>query len=156
MITCGERERWEGRYSHRGKKRVILWLHKISVWNENGKVLYNLKNPEFNKKLGKKTPKHVLHLVSTRSWFSHFISVRSLSHVWLFVTPQTAASQASLSVTNSWNLLKLMSIESVMPSNHLILCCPLLLPPTFPSIRVFSSELVFHIRWPNLSFGRAL
>ena len=64
-------------------------------------------------------------------------------------TSWTAACQASLSITNSWSLLKLMSIELVMPSNHLILCCPLLLPSIFSSIRVFSSESVFHIRWPN-------
>ena len=65
-------------------------------------------------------------------------------------TPWTAACQASLSITNSWSLLKLMSIKSVMPSNHLILCCPLLLPPsTFPSIRVFSNESVLCIRWPK-------
>ena len=68
----------------------------------------------------------------------------------LFATPWTAAHQASLSITNSWSLLKLMSIESVMPSNHLIFCCPLLLPPSiFPSIRVFSSESVLHIWWPK-------
>ena len=66
------------------------------------------------------------------------------------VTPQTAACQASLFIINSWNLLKLMSTESVMPSNHLILCCPLLLPPSiFPSIRVFSNESALHIRWPK-------
>ena len=77
-------------------------------------------------------------------------SVQSPSHVQLFVTPWTAACQASLSITNSQSLLKLMSSESVMPSNHLILCHPLLLlPPMFPSIRVFSSESVLHIRWPN-------
>ena len=77
-----------------------------------------------------------------------FSSVQSLSCVQLFATPWTAACQASLSVTNSWSLLKLVSIESVMPSNHLILCCPLLLPPSiFPSIRVFSNESVLHIRW---------
>ena len=65
-------------------------------------------------------------------------------------TPWTAVSQASLSITNSRSLLKLMSIKSVMPSNHLILCCPLLLPPSiFPSIRVFSNESVFRIRWPK-------
>ena len=75
-----------------------------------------------------------------------------LSHVWLFVTltPWSAAHQASLSITNFQSLLKLMSIESVMPSNHLILCCPLLLPPSiFPSIRVFSNESVLCIRWPK-------
>ena len=70
--------------------------------------------------------------------FLQFSSVHLLSHVWLFVIPRTAAYQASLSITNSWSLLKLMSIESVMPFNHLILCHPLLLPPSiFPSIRVF-------------------
>ena len=79
-----------------------------------------------------------------------FSSVQSLSRVQLFVTPWTAARQASLSITNSWSLPKLMSIESVMPSNHFILCCPLLLPPSiFPSIRVFSNESVLHIRWPK-------
>ena len=77
-------------------------------------------------------------------------SVQSLSRVHLFVTPQTAVRQVSLSITNSWSLLRLMSIESVIPSNHLILCRPLLLPPSlFPSIRVFSSESVLHIRWPK-------
>ena len=79
-----------------------------------------------------------------------FSSVQSLSHVWLFATPWTAERQDSLSITNSWSLLKLMSIESVMPSNHLILCCPLLLPPSIiPSIRVFSNESVLQMRWPK-------
>src|SRR5574337_374846 len=77
-------------------------------------------------------------------------SVQLLSHVQLFATPWTAGHQASLSITNSQSLLKLMSIKSVMPSNHLILCCPLLLLPSiFLSIRVFSSESVLHIRWPE-------
>jgi len=77
-------------------------------------------------------------------------SVQSLSHIQLFVTPWTAACQASLSITNSWNLLKLMSIKLMIPSNHLILCCPLLLLPSiFPSIRVFSSESVLPINWPK-------
>ena len=80
----------------------------------------------------------------------HFSSVHSLSRVQLFATPWTAARQASLSITNSQSLLKLISIESVMPSNHLILCRPLLLPPSiFPSIRVFSNESALGIRWPN-------
>ena len=71
-----------------------------------------------------------------------------LSHVQLFATPWTAARQDSLSITTSWRLLKLMSIKSVMPSNHLIFCCPLLLPPLiFPRVRVISNESVFHIRW---------
>ena len=77
-----------------------------------------------------------------------FSSVQSLSHVWIFATPWTAACQSSLSITNSWNLLKLMSIESVIPSNHLILCHLLfLLPSIFPSIRVFSNESALCIRW---------
>ena len=77
-------------------------------------------------------------------------SVQSLSHVRLFATPRTAARQTSLSITNSQSLLKLMSIEFMMPSDHLILCHPLLLlPSVFPSIRVFSNESVAPIRWPK-------
>ena len=83
-------------------------------------------------------------------YYTFISSVQSLSHVQLLVTPWTAARQASQSITNSRSLLKLMSIESVMSSNHLILCCPLLLLPSiFPSIRVFSNESVLHIRWPK-------
>ena len=79
-----------------------------------------------------------------------FSSVQSLSHVRLFATPWIAARQASLSITNSWSSLRLTSIESVMPSSHLILCCPLLLlPPIPPSIRVFSNESTLHLRWPK-------
>ena len=79
-----------------------------------------------------------------------FNSVQSLTHIRLIVTPWIAACQASLSITNSWSLLKLMSIESVMPSNHLILYYPLLLlPSVLPSTRVFSNESVLHIRWPK-------
>ena len=81
---------------------------------------------------------------------TQFSSVQSLSHFQLFATPWTAARQASLSITNSWSLLKLMSFELVMPSNHLILCHPLLLPPSIvPSIRVFSNESVLCSRWPK-------
>ena len=83
----------------------------------------------------------ILHILS---------SVQSLSHLQLFALPWTAAHQASLSITNSQSLLRLMSIESVTPSNHLIFCRPLLLLPSiFPSIRVFSNESVLHIRWPK-------
>ena len=79
-----------------------------------------------------------------------FSSVQSLSCVWLFAIPWIAAHQASLSVTNSWSLLKPMSIELVMPSSHLTLCRPLLLLPQIPpSIRVFSSESTLHMRWPK-------
>ena len=91
----------------------------------------------------KENNKKSIHLIRWRS-------VQSLSHVWLFATPGTAACQASLSITNSQSLLKLMSIESVMLSSHLILCHPLLLPHSlFPSIRVFSNELALRIRWPE-------
>ena len=76
-------------------------------------------------------------------------SVQLLSRVQLFTTPWIAVCQASLSIANSWSLLKLISIESVMPSNHLILCLPLLLHSIFPRIRIFSSESVLHIRWPK-------
>ena len=76
-------------------------------------------------------------------------SIQSASGIRLFVTPWTAAHQASLSITNSQSLLKRMSIESVIPYNHHILCHPLLLPSIFPSIRVFSNESVLHIRWPK-------
>ena len=87
----------------------------------------------------------IIHVLLTQ-----FSSVQSLSRVWLFATPWTAAVQASLSITNSWILLTLMSIKSVMPSNHLIFChLLLLLPSIFPSIRVFSKELVLFIMWPK-------
>ena len=86
-----------------------------------------------------------------------FSSVQSLSRVWLFATPWIAARQASLSITNSWSSTRFTSIESVMPSSHLILCRPLLLlPPIPPTIRVFSNESTLHIRWPkywNFSFS---
>ena len=108
------------------------------------------------------SPLQILMRWSLRPWFwkllnvsemVHFLwykfnSVQLLSRVWLFAIPWTTTRQASLSITNSRSLLKLMSIESVMPSNHLILCCPLLLLPSiFPSIRVFSNESVLHIWW---------
>ena len=94
-------------------------------------------------------------IIACAHLFLNASSVQSLSFVWLFETPWTAALQAFLSITNSWSLLKLVSIELVMPSNHLILYRPLLLlPSVFPSIRVFSSESVLHIMWPKyLSFS---
>ena len=87
--------------------------------------------------------------VQVRSPLRELSSVQSFSHVQFFVTPSTAARQASLSFILSWGLLKLMSIESLMLSNHLILCHPLLLPSIFPSIRVFSSESALCIMWLN-------
>ena len=87
---------------------------------------------------------------NTFGFFFFFSSVQLLSRVRLFATPWIAAHQASLSITDSWSLPKLMSIESVMPSSHLTLCCPLLLlPPIPPSITVFSSESTLHMRWPE-------
>ena len=97
----------------------------------------------------------LLHHISLDNYIIivYFSSVQfnhSVSHVRLFVTPWTAARQASLSITNSQNLLKLMSIESMMPSNHLILCHPILLAPSiFPSITVFSNESALRIKWPK-------
>ena len=92
---------------------------------------------------------YIYQLISlSHKYFSQFSSVQLLSHVHLFAILWTAVCQASLSVTNSWNLLKFLSIESVMPSNHLILCHPLLfLPSIFPSIRIFSNESAICIRW---------
>jgi len=107
--------------------------------------------------VGSSQPRDLYPCFSTTGWFStaeppgkpQFSSVQLLSRVRLFATPWTAACQASLSITNSQSLLKLMSTESVMPSNHLILCHPLLLPSIFPSIRVFSNESALRIRWPK-------
>ena len=91
----------------------------------------------------------VLHSCDIGQCSWQYSSVQSLSRVWLFATPWTAACQASLPITNSQSLLKPMSIESVIPSNHLIPCRPLLPPSVFPSIRVFSNKSVLHIRWPK-------
>ena len=95
-----------------------------------------------------------LRLLSTRNtpedkWTIHFSSVQSLSHVWLFATPCTAARQAFLSMTNSQSLLNLLSIKSVMPFKHLVFCRPLLLPSIFPSIRIFSNQSTLRMRWPK-------
>ena len=99
---------------------------------------------------GASTPESVSNHILLQDPQCMFSSVQSLSHVQLFATPRNASCQASLSITNSGSLLKLMSIESVMPSNHLIFCRTLLLLPSiFPSSRVFSSESALHIRWPK-------
>ena len=101
----------------------------------------------FFSQLSQKGSPIITMINSKYACFSQFSSIQLLSHVWFFVTPWTAARQASLSITNSQSWLKLISIELVMPSNHLILCHPLLLPSVFPSIGVFSNESVFRIRW---------
>ena len=96
-------------------------------------------------------------VADARDLCKEFVIFQSPSHVWLFLTPRTAAHRASLSFTISWSLHKLMSIESVMPSNHFILCRPLLLPPSiFPSMRVFSTESAFHNRWPKYTLNYTL
>ena len=113
-------------------------MHKLQwPWNEGSVVVaHGLSCPEAcGIFLDRGSNSHPLH------W--QFSSLQSLSHVQLFATPWTAACQALLSITNSWSLLTLMSIESVMPSNHLILCCPFLI------IRVFSNESLLRIRWPK-------
>ena len=92
---------------------------------------------------------HCFHFLEKDGHIIYFSSVQSLSCVRLFVTPWTAACQASLSITNCRSLPKFMSIESVMPSYHIILCRPLLLPSIFPNIRIFSNESALRIRWPK-------
>ena len=92
----------------------------------------------------------ICNVAFTKNSIPHFSSAQLLSHVWLFVTPWIAAGHSSLSITNSQSSPKLMCIESVMPSSHLILCHPLLLLPSIPpSIRVFSNELTLRMRWPK-------
>ena len=114
---------------------------KLSSDHRTGKGQFSFQSQR------KAMPKKAQNIVQLHS--SQFRSVQLLSHVWLFVTPWTAARQASFSITNSWSLFTLMSVESVIPSNHLILCHSLLLLPSFPSTRVFSNESVLCIRWPK-------
>ena len=124
------------------------WLAKLLPWWHGRQNVWSVYG--FGKKISRKN-------VESTSWLLlaayHTVKGRSVQlfiRVWLFATPWTTSCQASLSISNSGSLLKLMSIESVMPSNHLILCRPLLLPPSiFPSIRVFSNESVICIRWPK-------
>ena len=126
------------------KKKNYTHTHKQT--NNKGQVAHksSLQSPEPNI-----FPPRPLHCINSRNSKWIFSSVQSLSCVWLFVTPWTAAHQASQSITNSHSLLKLIAIESVMLSNRLILCRTLLLLPSiFLSIRVFSDESVLHIRWP--------
>ena len=129
----------------KGKKEVHRWnlgLHQTGFRDISLEISKNFIKPSLP----------YLRFCVYLKWLLFFIgfsSVQLLSHVRLSVTPWTAAHQASLSITNSQCPLKPMSVESVMPSNHLILCHPLLLPSVFPSIRVFSNESVLHIRWPK-------
>ena len=126
--------------------KVISAIDLVIIKNN---LLMNLSGRKLTNHLVTLAKKRTLDLVSHASSVQ-FCSVQSLSHVRLFATPWIAARQASLSITNSRSSLRLMSIESVMPSSHLILCCPLLLlPPIPPSIRVFSNESTLHKRWPK-------
>ena len=128
---------------------VYVWKHLSSIFLENFNLHYKAISYSC----------HVIHKILRLCLFSCFIlcvyiythsSVQLLSCVGLFATSWTAECQASLSITNSWSLLKLMSIQLVMPFNQPLICCPLLLLPSiFPSIRIFSSESVLHIRWPK-------
>ena len=120
-----------------------IWQFKSILWIPTSKFPRKLQCQEL-------VPLHLGASVSSSIRGVVILVVQSLSCVWLFATPWTAAHQASLSFTISWSLLKLMSIESVMPSNHRILCCHLLLLPlTFPSTGVFSKESALCIRWPK-------
>ena len=130
-----------------GTRDHLTWLLKNMYAGQEATVRTRHGTTDWFK-LGKKYYKAV-HCHPAYSTYMQS-SVQSLSHVWIFVTPQTAAHQASLSITNSRSLLKLVSIESVMPSNHLFLCCPLVfMPSIFPRIRVFSNESTLLIRWPK-------
>jgi len=137
-------ERWEGGSREQGHMYTYGWF--MLMYGRNRHNIVNITIKINFKKVINKTV-----------WYSHTkedylatVPVQSLSRVWLFATPWTAASQASLSITNSWSLPKPMSIELVMPSNHLILRCPLLLLPSIlPSIRVFPNESALRIRWPK-------
>ena len=124
------------------------WLQALRIYGE--KFYYSEKGIEKASDIDITRGQRVAHPLGGSGFIYIFSSVQSLSHVRLLVTTWTAARQASLSITNSRSLLRLMSIESVMPSNHLILCHPLLLLPSVVlSIRVFSNESAFHIRWPK-------
>ena len=117
-----------------------------------------IRNKNGIKKKNVQTAKWKCNILKFMEWSkssSQFSSVQSLSRVWLFATPWIAAGQASLSITNSQSSLRLTSIESVTPSSHLILCCPLLLlPPIPPSIRVFSNESTLLMRWLEFQLQR--
>ena len=125
--------------------RVVVIFHLFTAYKESFQ-----KYPIVLRTKTRIPSKDLKHSLLFGSFIFQFSSVQSLSHVRLFANPWITACQAFLSITNSRSLLKLMSIESVMPSSHLILCCPvLLLPPTLPSISVFSSESTLRMRWPK-------
>ena len=128
---------------------IILWFYSL----EGAAIIPNSSwpRPRVDFHLSIIFLSHIWHVCAFGGYFHlQFSSVQLLSHVWLFATPWIAAHQSSLSIINTQNSLKFTSIESVMPSSHLILCCPLLLmPPILPSIRVFSNESTLRMRWPK-------
>ena len=139
MIICVKIE-LEGRVGdwYWGSRINWIWVHRWLVNDYSSKVKYSRRK------------RFCLNDVKMEVTERKMLSVQSIACVWLFVTPWTATHQASLYITNSLSLFKYMSMESVMPSNHLILCRPLLLLPSiFPSIRVFSNESALCIRWPK-------
>ena len=135
-------------------QQFYFWIFIQRKWKEKEILLCSLKHylqqPMHLSNLWHSVDEQMNKEIYVNIYSGIFSSVQSLSNVWLFATPWIAARQASLSVTNSWSSLKLTSIESVMPSSHLILCHPLhLLPPIPPSIRVFSNESTLRRRWPK-------
>ena len=135
FIFLGSKITADGDCSHENKRLLLL----------GRKAMTNIDGVLKSRDIALPTKVHAV-----KAMVSPISSVQSLNHVHLFVTTWTAAHQASLSITYSQSLLKLMSLETVMPSHHLILCHPLLLLPSiFPSIRVFSKESVLRIRWPK-------
>ena len=137
-----ERER-ERSYSNAHIQSLEKWFWRIYLQGSNGET--DIENRLMDMGKGEERVRRMERV----TWKFTFSSVQLLSHVWLFATPWIAAYHASLSITNSRSSLRLTSIESVMPSSHLILCCPLLLSPIPPSIRVFSNESALHMKWPK-------
>ena len=155
MVWGGRREEGSGGGTHVCLRWIHfdIWQNQYNIVKFKNKIKLKKKRKEIHRKAirSNKLYNHITNhssIYKNQLCYYTFSSVQSLSRVQLFATPWTAAHQASLSINNSWSLLKLMSIESLMPSNHLILCCPLLLLPSiFPSLRIFSSESVLRIRW---------
>ena len=142
------------------QQRIPGWVWRPNAWSGNERHKGNTRASKIASKSARSNATPIRSKARSLDYMQHsvqFSSFQSLSRVWLFATPWIAACQASLSITNPWSSLKHTSIESVMPSSHLIFCCPLLLlPPIPPSIRVFSNKSTLHMRWPkywNFSFS---
>ena len=129
-----------------GPQKAVVLGHSVMDWQVINRILKSIAMMRMLEENGEREIKKRKSVIMGSTFLC---SVQSLSCVRLFATPWIAARQASLSITNSRSSLRLTSIESVIPSSHLILCCPLLLPPIPPSIRVFSNESTFCMRWPK-------